>query len=129
MIARAPTLAARGVGGEEIGPFHDIFQVDQKKVYDILFTIFSAIEVWVYLKNSRKEKRGRKLFLALYAHYLGPKNVDDMSESLTCTLQNLDYHEEKNNWNFEKYQVAHLDQHNISVVLKGHCYEGIGDRV
>ena len=59
-----------GVGDEEMGPFHYIFQVDQKKVYDILFTIFSATGDWVYLKTSFKDKRGRKLFLALYVHYL-----------------------------------------------------------
>ena len=50
-----------------------------------------------------------------------------MSASLTCTPQNLDYHGEKKNWNFEKYQ-AHLEQHNISVGLEGHGYSGIDDR-
>ena len=51
-----------------MGPSHDIFQVDQNKVYDILFTIFAATEAWVYSKTGRKGKRGSKLFLALYAH-------------------------------------------------------------
>ena len=75
-----------------MGPLHGIFQVKQKKVYAILFTIFSATEAWVYLKTSRKEKRTRKIFLALYAHYLWPNKVDLLSASLTCTLQNIDYH-------------------------------------
>ena len=70
MIARAQILLELGVEDEEMGPFHDIFQVNQKKVYDILFTIFSATGDWVYLKTSFKDKRGRKLFLALYVHYL-----------------------------------------------------------
>ena len=102
MIACAPTLLELGVVDEEMGPFHNIFQVDQKKVYDILFIIFSATEARVYSKTSRKEKRGRKLFLALYAHYLEPKKVDHFSTSLTHTLQNLDYHGEKKTWHFEK---------------------------
>ena len=75
-----------------MGPFHDIFQVNQKKVYDILFTIFNATEDWVYPKTSRKDKRGRKLFLDLYAHYLGPNKVDHLSAYLTRTLLNLDYY-------------------------------------
>ena len=92
MIAHLPLFLELGMGYEEMGPFHYIFQVNQKKVYDILFTIFSATEAWVYSKTSRKEKQGRKLFLALYAHYLGPNKVDHLSASLTCTLKNLDYH-------------------------------------
>ena len=111
-----------------MGPLHDIFQVNQKKVYDILFTIFSATEDWVYSKTSCKEKWGRKIFLALYAHYLGPNKVDHLSASLTRTLQNLDYHGEKKKWNFDKYQAAHLEKRNISVGLEGHSYSGIGDR-
>ena len=68
MIDRVPIFLELGVGDEEMGLFHEIFQVDQKKVYDILFTIFSATEAWVYSKNSCKYKRGRKIFLDLYAH-------------------------------------------------------------
>ena len=88
--------------------FHGIIQVKQKKVYDILFTIFSTAEAWVYSNTSRKEKRGHKLLLALYAHYLGPNKVDHLSALLTCTLHHLDYHGEKKNWNLEKYKAAHL---------------------
>ena len=73
-----------------MGLFHDIFQVKQKKVYNILFSIFSATEYWVYSKTSRKEKQGPKLFLALYEHYLGPNKFDHLSAPLTRTLQNLD---------------------------------------
>ena len=45
-----------------------------------------------------------------------------MYASLTRTLQNIDYHGEKKNWNFEKYQAAHLEQHDISVGLEGYGY-------
>ena len=61
MIACAPILLELSVGNEEMGPFHEIFQFDQKKVYDILFTIFSTTEAWVYSKTGRNEKWGRKL--------------------------------------------------------------------
>ena len=63
----------------------------------------------------------------MYAHYLGPNNVDHLSTSLTRTLQNLDYNGEKKNWNFDKYQAYHLEQNNISVGLEGHGYSGIDD--
>ena len=63
MIACVPILLELGVGDEEMGPFHDIFQVNHKKVYYILFTIFSATESWAYSRTSSKEKQGHKLFL------------------------------------------------------------------
>ena len=90
MIALVPILLELVVVDEEMGPFHDIFQFDQKKVYDIFFTIFSATEACIYSKTSRKEKQGPKLFLALYEHYLGPNKFDHLSAPLTRTLQNLD---------------------------------------
>ena len=71
MIACAPILLELGVVDEEMGLFHDIFQVNQNMVYAILFNIFSATEAWVYSKTRCKEKRGCKLFLDLYLHYLG----------------------------------------------------------
>ena len=46
---------------------------------------------------------------------------------MACTLQNLEYHGEKKNWNFEKYQASNLEQHNISMGLEGHGYSGIYD--
>ena len=128
MIPRAPIMLELGVRDEAMWPFHDIFQVDQKKVDDILFAIFIATEALVYSKTSRKEKWERQVFLTLYAHYSGPNKVDHLSASLTCTLQNLDYNGEKKNWNFEKYQADHLEQHNISVRLEGHSYSGIDYR-
>ena len=100
MIARVPIVLEIGVGYEQMEPFHDIFQVDQKKVYYILFTIFRATEYWVYSKTSRKEKWGCKLFLALYVHHLVPNKVDHLSASFTRKLCNLDYHGENNNWDF-----------------------------
>ena len=60
--------------------------------------------------------------------YLVPNKVDHLSAFLNRTLQKLDYHGEKKNWNFEKYQADHLEQHNTSVVLEGHSYSGIDDR-
>ena len=110
-----------------MGPFHYILQFNQKKFYEILFTIFSATEYWVHSKKSCKEKRGRKLFLALYANYLGPNKVDHLSESLNRTLQKLEYYGEEKNWKFEKYQAAHLDQHNISMGMEEHGYSCIDD--
>ena len=40
MIACAPIFLETCVRDEKMGPFHEIFQADHKKVYDILFTIF-----------------------------------------------------------------------------------------
>ena len=61
-------------------------------------------------------------------HYLGPNKAEHLSASLTCMLQNLVYHGEKKKWNFNKYQAAHLEQHNISVGMEGHGYSGIDER-
>ena len=48
MIICAPIFFELDVVDEEMGPFHDILQVNQKNFYDILFTIFSATESWLY---------------------------------------------------------------------------------
>ena len=86
MILHAPILLVLGVGDEEMGLFNDIFQIKQNKVYYILFAISSATEAWLYSKTSYKDKQGRKLLLALYAHYLGSNKVDHLSESLTTPM-------------------------------------------
>ena len=52
MIACATILMELSVVDEEMGLLHDILQVGQKKVYDILFTILRATEAWVYYKIS-----------------------------------------------------------------------------
>ena len=46
-IARAPIVLELGVVDEEMGAFHEISQFDQKKFYDIYFTILSATEAWL----------------------------------------------------------------------------------
>ena len=54
MIDHVPIVLELGVGDEGMGSFHDILQVNQKKVYYILFTIFSATKAWLYSKTSSK---------------------------------------------------------------------------
>jgi hypothetical protein len=61
----------------------------------------------------------------LYAHYLGPNNVDYMAGEAEKTLASSRYDGEKRNWGFEKYALLHLKQHQILEGLIPHGYNGI----
>jgi hypothetical protein len=44
----------------------------------------------------------------LYAHYLGPNNINCMAGEAEKILAGSAYHSEKCNWTFEKYALLHL---------------------
>ena len=41
--------------------------------------------------------------LALYDHFLGPNNVDQLQKQSDVKPQNLPYAGERKNWNFEQF--------------------------
>ena len=60
MITLAPIFLELGVGDDKMGPFHDILQVEQKKLYDILFTIFSATKLGYTQRPVKRRNGGAK---------------------------------------------------------------------
>jgi hypothetical protein len=67
-------------------------------------------------------------FYGLRGHYLGMKNVDNMSTMAEMKLTTTLYHGEKRRWNFERYVKVHTDQHAILQGLVEHGYAGIDER-
>jgi hypothetical protein len=96
MIARAP----HRVGG----PGSDLsatFTVDSAQVFEMIASITREHECWTYVKPAQRRRDGRKAFLALWNHYLGPNNVDNMASTAERKLATTTYAGEKKRWNFE----------------------------
>eukprot|EP00543_Licmophora_paradoxa_P009148 CAMPEP_0202448362 /NCGR_PEP_ID=MMETSP1360-20130828/7172_1 /ASSEMBLY_ACC=CAM_ASM_000848 /TAXON_ID=515479 /ORGANISM="Licmophora paradoxa, Strain CCMP2313" /LENGTH=287 /DNA_ID=CAMNT_0049065891 /DNA_START=408 /DNA_END=1272 /DNA_ORIENTATION=- len=96
MIARAPIVDLTAVGGvgranENNGPFVDTFMIDRVEVWAKIVALFQPTEAWTYAKVGRSKKDGRKGYLAIYDHYLGPNNVDHLASAAEKTLYQLVY--------------------------------------
>ena len=128
MIARGPILemgAAVGPNAEMVGPFSDAFLVDRTTVWEKLAEILLASDSFTVIKTAKVRRDGRLAYKLLYAHYLGPNNVDYMAGEAEKTLASSRYDGEKRNWGFEKYALLHLKQHQILEGLIPHGYNGI----
>ena len=80
------------------------------------------------MKPAQRRRDGRRAFLALWDHYLGPNNVDNMASTAERKLSSTTYTGEKKRWNFEKYVKFHMDQHRIIEGLVEHGHAGIDMR-
>jgi hypothetical protein len=67
-------------------------------------------------------------YCGLRGHYLGVKNVDNMSTMAETKLTTTLYHGEKRRWDFEHSAKVHTDQHAILQGLVEHGYAGIDER-
>ena len=124
MIARAPhfTIVA---GVRTADP---TFLVNREKVWDIIARITRTHDCWTYVKPAQRTRDGRKAYLDLYTHYLGPNNVDNMATQAEDKLKSTAYVGEQRRWNFEKYVNVHKQQHSIMEGLVEHGYVGIDPR-
>ena len=126
MIARAPhTDAEPGEAGGDPAP---TFTVDNMQVFEMIASIARDHDCWTYVKPAQRRRDGRRAFLALWDHYLGPNNVDNMASNAERKLASTTYAGEKKRWNFEKYVKAHMDQHQIIESLVEHGHAGIDAR-
>ena len=124
MIARAPhfTMVA---GVRTADP---AFLVNREKVWDIIARITRTHDCWTYVKPAQRTRDGRKAYLDLYTHYLGPNNVDNMASQAESKLSSTVYNGEQRRWNFERYVNVHKQQHSIMEGLVEHGYVGIDPR-
>lgn len=121
MIRRAPQVNA---AGEELPTYAS----DNRKVWELLSSICREHECWTYIKPAQRSQDGRRAFLALFNHYLGPNNVDNMASAAERKLETTAYNGEKKRWNFERYVRTQVDQHSILEGLVEHGYAGIDER-
>jgi hypothetical protein len=101
------------------------YEEDNRKVWDKLATIFDTSDDYTYMKPFQRERDGRAAYKALYDHFLGPNNTDNMAVKADAEMAKLKYTGEKRRHNFETYVNAHKRLHNVYEDLKRHGHEGI----
>ena len=65
--------------------------------------------------------------MALFNHYLGPKNVQNQAAQAEKTLCALTYVKDSRNFMFETYVTKTVEQHGILEGLTEYGYQGIDD--
>lgn len=123
MIARAP-INSSPQGGDRTATF----KRDNQRVWVIMATLTTDHECWTYVHPFQRRRDGRGAFLALWAQFLGPNNVDNMAAMAEMTLAKTVYYGEKKRWNFEKCVRQHIAQHTILENLVPYGYAGIDNR-
>ena len=76
--------------------------VDSTQVFEMIASISREHDCWTYVKPAQSRQDGRRASLALWDHYLGPNNVDNMASTAERKLTSTTYAGEKKRWNFEK---------------------------
>ena len=118
MIARHPILLDNDPNGtEEDGPWDPFFLMDQAKVWDVLDACWRDSPLRVHGKATQAGKKGRKYWRKIFDMYLGAHMVDHMAASIDATLRGLTFVGNKRNWTFEKYEAAHIAEHNRQMSL------------
>lgn len=124
MIARAPHFTTVGA----VRTLDPTFLVNREKVWEIIARITREHSCWTYVKPAQRTRDGRMAYLALYTHFLGPNNVDNMATQAEDKLKSTVYNGEQRRWDFEKYVNMHKQQHSIMEGLVEHGYTGIDPR-
>ena len=104
------------------------YKDDNVAVFNKIAELTRDKDCWTYVQQAARARNGRKAFLGLKDHYLGPNNVDNMATTAEKALSDATYSGEHRRWNFEKYVKMHVDQHAILEGLTEHGYAGIDPR-
>jgi hypothetical protein len=121
MISRSPHRDGNGV-------IEPTFAADNRKVWEILESICRETNAWTWIKSFNRTKNGRAAYLALYQHYLGASNADNVQSRAENKLQNTFYTGERRRFTFEKYVQVHKDQHTSLQALEEFGYPRLDDR-
>ena len=96
MIARDLIVFAGTFGTtvdlEANDPFTASYLNDWDTDWGKLTVIFVYYTAWTYCMVGKRQRNDRKGYLALYDHFLGPNNVDNMASATENILQNTVYH-------------------------------------
>jgi hypothetical protein len=118
-ITRYPILAGENCdydlkyGELEIqAPFVSTFLTDLKKVWAILHALFSTSSVWQHVKKFTAIQNGREVYRTLHSHFFGKDKVDTMRNDIISSLKSKIYQGDRKNFNFDKYCLAHVAEHN-----------------
>ena len=118
MIARAPILhedantTNKDINLQADGPFALSYLTDSKKVWAILYALFSTSTVWQHVKKYSTTQNDRHVWRALQELFFGGDKFSTMHSDIILTLKNLCYSGDRKNYTFDKYCTAHVEQHN-----------------
>ncbi len=97
---------------EANGPFVPTFLTDWKKVWAILHALFSTSGVWQHVKKFTMTQDGCQVYRTLHSHFFGADKVNTMVNDILSSLKSKIYQGDRKNWNFHKYCLAHVAEHN-----------------
>jgi hypothetical protein len=100
---------------KDSGPFTSAFLSDMKKVYVVLHSILGGNTAWQHVKKYQQAQNGCKAWRTLHSHFFGGDKATGLCQKTLSKLSALQYdgHSNPKNWNFDKYTLAHVAQHNI----------------
>jgi hypothetical protein len=99
------------------GPFVPSFLTDSKKVWAILYALFSSSSVWQHVKKFTATQDGRQVYHTLHSHFFGKDKVNTMVNDILSSLKLKIYQGDRKNFNFDKYCLAHVFKHNRHAAL------------
>jgi len=117
-ITRCPILAKNcnyNLEYDELeiqGPFVPTFLTDSKKVWAILHTLFLTSSVWQHVNKFTLTQNGWQVYRILHSHFFGKDKVDTMRNDIISSLKTKIYQGDRRNFNFNKYCLAHVAEHN-----------------
>ena len=112
-ITRCPILAencdyALEYDKLEIQGFH----TDSKNVWAILRALFLTSSMWQHVKKFTATQDGCQVYRTLHSHFFGKDKVNTMVNDILSSLKSKVYQGDRKNFNFDKYCLAHVAEHN-----------------
>jgi hypothetical protein len=98
---------------------------DSMEVWSYMVNITRSNDCWTYVKPAQRTKDGRRAFLLLWNHLLGPNNVDNMDSEAESKLGLVSCTGERKKWTWEKYVHINAEQHAVLNGLTDYGYSCI----
>lgn len=108
--ARCPHTRTLATGDVVVAEY---YKEDNKKLWLLIHDIFRETHAYPFIKEFSRATDGRGAYLALFQHYLGPNNKNNIAAAAERDLMKLSYTGETKRYNFEKYVGGHKKCHNI----------------
>lgn len=104
------------------------FLQDNVKVWKLLYSALKLSSNLTYIKTFLKDQNGREAFRALHNRLLGSQAIDNYASKAENRLNSLVLDgSRKKGWGFEKYVLAHIEQHLILQKLQEYGHNGIDE--
>ncbi len=68
--------------------------------------------MWQHVKKFTTTQDGRQVYRTLHSHFFGDDKVNTMVKDILSSVKSKIYQGDCKNWNFDKYCLAHVAEHN-----------------